>query len=160
MNNDNVIDLLDESIALEMNMASLYQIFQQALTDDALFWGELAREELDHATLIKSVKENLGTDIDKLPNDFLCESLEKLKATNKKIIQTINNSRESSPSRKQAFNTAFAFENSAGEIHYNYSMNKITVSPVEEILQELNQNDKDHGQRISRYMETHNIILD
>jgi ferritin len=160
MSLDKTIVLLDESIALEMNMASLYQIFQQTFSDDALFWRELTREEMDHATLLKSAKENLGTDCDKLPNDFLCESLEKLKATNKKITQNINDFRDTCPSRKQAFNTAFAFENSAGEIHYNYFMNKLAVSPLEEILQELNQNDKNHGQRIRSYMEKNNIILD
>ena len=160
MSNEKILTLLDESIALEMNMASFYQVLQQAFTEDSLFWSQLAQEELDHATLLKSTKENLGTDCEKLPNDFLCESVDKLKATNQKISQIINNFRESCPSRKEAFNTAFAFENSAGEIHYNYFMNKITVSPVEEILQELNQNDKDHAQRIRSYMEKNKIALE
>ncbi|HIJ78297.1 MAG: hypothetical protein OEY01_03195 [Desulfobulbaceae bacterium] len=160
MDNDKLITLLDESIVLEMNMASLYRIFQHEFADDALFWGQLAEEELGHAALLRSVKEHLGTDCDELPKIFLCESLDKIKATNQNIAGQLDKIRADCPSRRKAFDLAFALENSACEIHYNYFMNKIAVSPVEEILQELNQNDKDHAQRISKYMANNNIDMD
>lgn len=48
---------LDESIKLELNLATLYTLFHDSFEEDEDFWWELAMEERGHASLLQQEKK-------------------------------------------------------------------------------------------------------
>ena len=150
--------LIHESIQLELNVAELYKIFNQAFKKDAVFWFELFIEEENHASLFKDMEK-----IDILPIEFFMEILspllEELKEKNKNIASFIAEYKLNPPSRETAFNVALEIEQSAGEIHFQKFMEKESKSPIVQLFQRLNEDDKNHIARLRNYMEKHDIQI-
>ena len=48
---------LEESIALELNIGDLYQLFSAKFEQDFNFWWKLSIEEMNHAALIESIND-------------------------------------------------------------------------------------------------------
>lgn len=152
-------ELFDESIRLELNAARLYDFFRELFREDAIFWGQLAEEEKNHAALLQDGRDRFYP-IGKFPVHILPSSITSIVWANRGIVTLLDKYRERHPTREEAFNTALSLEQSAGEVHYQEFMEKGSSSRVEEIFKDLNRNDKDHALRIRSYMEEHNIIIE
>ena len=152
-----MINLIEESMELELNVSELYQLFHNHLPDDAPFWWELVTEERNHAELIRQGKEHYEPN-GKFPETLLSSKLPELKRANKELAVLISEVKGNPLSRKDSFNTALKLEISAGEIHFQEFMSSDTTATIqEEIFRELNSADKDHAERILKYMNENSI---
>ncbi len=154
----NVASLIDESIRLELNVSELYTIFHGLFPEDAQFWWKLVMEENNHAALIRAAKDYFKP-VDKFPHNLVHDGLQNLIDVNSNLLSLIKKMKEHAPSREEAFNMAFALENSAGELHFQQFMEKESGETTENIFQKLNKDDKDHARRIRLYMEQHGIAF-
>ena len=143
---------LDESIQLELNLATLYTIFNDAFAEDEDFWWELAMEERGHAALLQQEKKQ-PQQSEFFPENLLAKDLQSLIDTNTRITQLISNYKEHVPSRGDALKTAYNLEMAAGESHYQHFLDSPTNSPAANIFKQLNQEDGDHAARILQYMQ-------
>ena len=154
--NEEISELIEESVQLELNVGELYLVFHRAFPDDADFWWRLSLEEKNHAALIRSIKEGFMP-VGILPAELLSSSLGKIREANTAIVTLIARFKTASPSREEAFSIAHNLEESAGEIHFQTFMEKETESTIDQVFQRLNRADKDHATRIRSYMEKHGI---
>lgn len=150
--------IIEESINIELNISNLYAVFHQTFSEDAEFWWRMVLEEKNHAALFRSGFESLEA-INKFPHDLLMKNMDILQAENKKLINIIENYKLIPPSRDEAFNLALKLENSAAELHFQKFMDDDNSSVIDRIFRELNTADKDHAQRLTKYMEEHDIPL-
>jgi len=154
--NNKIAELAEESINIELNVSEIYFLFHTLFTDDSTFWSELALEEQHHATLIRSGIE-LFEPVGAFPHKMLSCDLPLLKETNVKLNSIFEQLKKINPSREEAFNTALDIENSAGELHFQNFQSKTSLSSFEKTFRQLNENDKDHAERILAYMKENNI---
>ena len=152
MEKNRLDELIEESIALEHNVAALYQTFSETLPEDSDFWWQLHLEEKSHASLIRAAKESFAKR-GKFPYDMVADSIEDLKNSNVKIKGLTGHFQANPPTRSGACEIAITLENNAGEIHYTQFMERDAGNPVEAVFQQLNRGDKDHEQRIREYLE-------
>lgn len=151
-----VTSLVEESIRLELTVSELYTIFHGLFPEDAQFWWQLVMEEKNHAALIRAAKDYFEP-VGKFPQDLVHDSLQNLKNVNSNLLSLIGTIKDHAPTREEAFNIAFALENSAGELHFQQFMEKESGETTESVFQRLNKDDKDHARRIRSYMEQHGI---
>ena len=154
MSND-LIKLAEEAMRLEYNVGKLYMIFRDAYPQDADFWWQLVIEENNHAALIKSGLDYFMP-MGVFP-DGMFPSMEDIQATNKELKSLLEQYAADPPAREEAFNVALKTEMSAGEIHFQQTMTKSADSKVLAMFQKLNQDDKDHADRIRAYMQENQI---
>lgn len=143
--------LLEAAIALELNVSGLYGCYANAFGMDRDFWWKLSIEEKNHAALLRSGQLFVKNEI--FPKEILCRNLEELESANREIKRLVQQFQSEPPSREEALRTALRLEESAGELHFQDSMENAPVSKVLEIFQKLNAADKGHAQRIREYME-------
>ena len=105
--NKKLLQLIEESIKLELNVADIYMAFYNTFSEDSDFWRQMVLEEKSHANLIKSGRD---TFLDQFPPRLLTPSLQELCDTNKKLISLLKEYKENPPSRETAFNTALDIE--------------------------------------------------
>lgn len=148
--NDKLPAIIEESINLELNIAMLYKLFSAAYPADKDFWMELFWEEKHHATLIKAMSDALSPS-DEFPEEVVAPSLRRLRTANDKLTSLIEKYTLAPPLRKYAFTVAITTEKSVGEIHYQHGMEAPPSSKYVKIWQKLNEDDKDHVQRIRNY---------
>ena len=153
---DNLLKLLDESIMLELNMSELYVLFSGIFPEDRNFWWRLSLEEKNHAALLKSGKEYFVPN-DKFPSELLDFNIENIMTVNAQIRKYIEMYAAVKPERSEAFSLAYAFENSASELHFQEGITGENVSSNLAIFQALNKDDKDHAERIEFYMKEKGI---
>lgn len=142
--------LLDEFRHIEVSMSEVYSIFQKMFPEDADFWWTLSQEELNHASLISSIKQTF-VPLGKYPafiNEVTFEAAFNEEQQLKDLIERL---KTEDISREEAFQIAFDFENSAMENHYQQFMSSKDINKIDEIFQKLNHYDKDHADRISKY---------
>ena len=156
--NERIKQLLQVSIALELNISDLYQQFSVKFAGDYDFWWKLSIEEMNHAALIESINdvflaENL------LTLDSIEEQIKEIQDMNRLIRQHIETFRFESPERSKAFQIAFEIENSIGEYHFELFMTAQPNSTVMKIMQKLNGDDLNHAKRMKKYMEENHILL-
>lgn len=154
--NSPLIQLAHEAIQLELNVGKLYLLFRQICPDDADFWWKLALEENNHAALIRSGVE-FFMQAGLFPAEILPPVISDLQETNKKLTSLHECYDKNLPSREEAFNLALETERSAGEIHFQRIMTKAADSRILKLFQELNEDDKDHLERIRAYMKEKGI---
>ena len=147
---------LEESIQLELNLAKLYTIFNDCLSDDEDFWWDLAMEEQGHATLLQQEKKQ-PQQKEFFPENLLAKDLQSLIDTNTKISALIDTYSSKPPSRAEAFNIAYDLEMAAGESHFQQFLDSPTNSFSANIFKQLNQEDRDHAARIVQYMKENKI---
>jgi len=153
-----VIQIVEESIDLELNVAALYFLFHFAFPEDAAFWWQLHGEERNHAALLSSVKKTF-IPADAYPAHFLPPFLDKLKSANEELNSLIEKYKKKPPKREEAFLVALAVENSAGEKHFQEFAEKAPQSKIDEAFHNLISHDRDHIRRIREYMERKGIDL-
>jgi ferritin len=151
--------LINESMNLELNVAELYLMFHDLFPEDAAFWWNLVVEEKNHAALFRSGEE-LFLSRSKFPVDLVRGPLQDLIDKNRELSSLIEEYERNPPSREEAFNIALSIENSAGELHFQRFMDKDPGSRMGEIFQQLNQDDKDHVEKISSYMKCNNVRVE
>ncbi len=147
----NITEHLDQSIALELNIARLYSLFHDLFEEDEDFWWQLAIEERNHSALLQNEKKNVSTA--KPPENLLAKDLESLKAANAGLTELLERYAATPPTREEAFRTAYTLENSIGEVHFQEFMDRKSCSLPDELFRQLNQEDKDHAERIRQYMK-------
>jgi hypothetical protein len=147
---------LDEASALETIMADLYSSFERSFAEDAIFWKQLADEELNHAALIQNVKSDPEVSkwfVHDAPDDLVKETIKTMEWATSLVIKYS----EEKPDRLTAFNTAIEVEKTAWELHYQSLMTKKSDKWFVDIVQELNNYDRDHLRRINLYIKEKNI---
>lgn len=153
-----MINLINESMKLELNVSELYLLFHNHFPDDATFWWKLVIEERNHAELIRQGREHYEPE-GKFPETLLCCKLSELKRANEELAVLISKVTVNPLSREEAFNTALKLELAAGEIHFQEFMSNDIATIPEEIFKELNCADKDHAERIRKYMNENSITV-
>jgi len=153
---DSMIEHLEESIKLELNLARLYTLFNDLFPDDEDFWWQLAMEERGHASLLQQEKkEPQPTGF--FPDNLLAADLQTLFEANARILGLIESFSKAAPSREDALRTALDLELAAGEAHFQDFLDTPDPSPAESIFRQLNQEDRDHAERIRAYMQENGI---
>ena len=156
--NNKLLQLIDESIKLELNVADIYMIFYNTFPEDSEFWWNLILEEKNHADLIRSGKSTFLLPR-QFPSELLVSSVQMLYKTNNGLVSLLKKYNKKPPSRESAFNIALDIEKSAGEIHFQLAMEKSPTSSIMKIIQELNKDYKDHINRIRTYMSDKGIEI-
>ena len=98
-----LLQLFDESIQLEHNVAELYKIFCAAFPEDADFWWKLVLEEKNYASLLQSGKDSFAPKT-AFPKGLISSSFEHLQGANKKLVTLIKKYRATPPPREATFN--------------------------------------------------------
>ncbi len=119
--------------------------------DDAAFWWQLHLEERNHASLLRSIK-NTFLPINVYPDGLVLPSLQQLKKTNECLQSLLEKFRDEPPARDEAFSIAMEVETSAGEIHFQRFAEQRHENKIDKIFCRLVSEDKDHLERIQRYM--------
>jgi len=149
-------ELVAESVELELNAAGIYALFHFAFPEDAAFWWQLHLEERNHASLLRSIKETF-LPISVFPEAYALPTLEQLKKTNNRLQELLTEYRKQPPDRTEAFHVALEIESSAGEIHFQRFAEKQHQDKIDKIFSQLIRDDRDHLQRIQRYMQERGI---
>lgn len=151
-----ISQFLDETIKLELNVSELYQFYYARFPKDSQFWWSLSMEEINHASLIRTINDLIFPEGMFTIVNIEAET-EKIKEINRSILSKIEEFRDNKPTRYEAFTYALTLENSSGEIHFELFMNEVQESRVEKIFQKLNGEDKNHAKRINDYMKLNDI---
>ncbi len=154
----NLVDIIAESINLELNISELNLIFYRYFSDNSDFWWTLSLEEKNHAAIIKSAKETLLSK-EKFPEELLSTNVKAIKDANAKILEYLSKFRKKCCSIEEAFNIAYDLENSVTEIHFQKAMEDLNPDSILKVFQELNKSDKDHSIRIQKEMNKLGIKL-
>ena len=153
-----LIQVMNESIKLESNVADLYMLFSEAFPEDCAFWHQLHMEEKNHASIIQSVREAWLSGREP-PLELLAPNVDELIELNNKLASLLEEYENNPPSREIAFYVAFNLEESAGEAHFQRAMEQPPTSTIIEVFQLLNKNDKNHARRICTYMSDNGIEI-
>ncbi|MEI8032097.1 MAG: rubrerythrin family protein [Chlorobiaceae bacterium] len=148
---------LDESIALELNLAKLYTLFHDTLSEDEDFWWQLAMEERGHAALLQQEKKQ-PQPTEFFPEGLIDMDLDELQDANRQVMELIGKFSVVPPSREAAFKAALHMEEAAGEYHYQQFLDNPSNSYSVTIFKQLNQEDRDHAERIKLYMKHNHIV--
>ncbi len=151
-------ELLDLSIAHEINISLLYTLFHELFEEDEDFWWQLSIEERSHAALLRNEK-SAHKHAETVPENLLTNDLDALRASNDRIEYLIEEYTATPPSREEALRTAYEIETSVGELHYQEFMSRKSCSLSDELFKQLNLEDKDHADRIKSYMEANDMML-
>ena len=154
--NDIIRPFLNESIAMELNIGDLYQLFSVKFPQDYDFWWKISIEEMNHAALIESIDDDFLSD-SILSTDSIEKQTEDMRQINLSITDLIERFKLGSPTRSEALKLAYELENSIGESHFEFFMTEKSSSMVVKILQKLNGEDINHAKRINNYMKENGI---
>ncbi len=154
--NKEITDLLAEAVRLEMNIGKLYVRFHQSLPDDGAFWWQLAMEEKNHASLLRSA-DQIASVVHDFPAGLLPEQLQEIRELNARIEARIVAEAAAPSTRNAAFGFALELEQSSGELHFQTFMETVSTGQLSRIFQSLNRGDMDHAQRLRTYMQERGI---
>ena len=152
--------MIEEAIKLELNVAEIYFSFHHRFHEDASFWWQLAVEEKNHALLLRNVEQNF-LNAGMFPSELVGNSLEALINANSELKTILRQVKGGNPpSRASALNLALKLEELAGEIHFQHAMQQVDPpSEAIKLFQSLNEDDKDHADRIRNYMRQNGIEI-
>ena len=154
---ENLRQLIEEAIQLELNVAEIYLSFHHRFPEDADFWWKIAIEEKNHAALLKNGKQ-FFLDAGMFPDELVGNSLENLINANNELKSILRQEKEAPPSRAVALNLALKLEELAGEIHFQHAMQQVEhPSEAIQLFQNLNEDDKNHADRIRNHMRQNGI---
>ena len=148
---------LEESVALELNIGDLYQLFSAKFPEDYNFWRNISIEEMNHAAIIESINDIFFAE-NILPADSIEQQIKELKKMNVVIKERIEQFKFGSQVRLEAFNFALELENSIGESHFELFMTAKPNSTVMKIFQKLNGEDINHAKRLEKYMSENGSV--
>jgi len=146
------IEIINESIDLEKNVAELYRLFHELFPVDRDFWWTLYNEELNHASILKVCLDFIRTGLG--CEDMIYPDIHELKYLNSELVRKRREYAETPPDKKTAYRYAIHIESMAYEMHYNDVMNNEYPSEVVEVFKKLNGDDKDHAERIQKLLDS------
>lgn len=141
------LEVLEESIILEENIAKLYRKYSAIYSKDKAFWKKMVIEEVKHGSLLKGIK-NIYLGGKSFPENMLYDDVQEIKDANKEIENYLVKLAEENISLLEAYEFAYKIENSAYELHYEKEMQLPASSDLMEMFQKLNHFDKDHARRV------------
>lgn len=147
-------EYIDQLVNLELNASEIYRLFSELNELDKDFWWGLSMEEVNHASLLKSIHYYVNLDI--FPDEMIFKNIQEVIDINKYLIDIIEDFKKN-PSRKRSFDIAIEIENSAAESHFEKVMTKQTDNNVLNVFKKLNKDDINHLNRILKYMKENNI---
>ena len=157
---ENINQLIEEAIRLELKVAKIYLGFHHRFPEDADFWWKLAIEEKNHASLLRN-GEQYFLKAGMFPCELVGSSLEALITANHDLERILQQEKEAPLPRASALNLAIKLEELAGEIHFQHAMQEKEMrSEALMLFQSLNEDDKDHADRIRDYMRRKGIAED
>jgi ferritin len=145
-----LLNYIDQAIALEVNTANLYRLFAKKCPQDREFWFRLEVEEMNHAALLRAGKEFAV--FNKFPAGLLPENIRQLADTNQLIIDGMDKFMKN-PERAYCFELAIELENEAGELHYQQFMESESQEELATLFKKLNRDDYQHAERIKTYRQ-------
>jgi ferritin len=149
--------ILDQTVQLELNVAALYLSFSEAFPEDRDFWSQLAKEEENHAALLRGGKLESSNE-GRFPAEILTTNLDALIKANKEMEELVKEHKQKPPSsRASACEIALKAEESTGEIHFSCFMRQETNAPLMERLGKVDREDREHMSRIRKYMREKGI---
>ena len=154
--NEGIPALLAEAVRLELNIGKLYVRYHHSLPDDGDFWWQLAMEEKNHASLLRSA-DQIAPVVREFPAGLLPEQLQEVRDLNAMIEARIVAEAATPSDRRAAFAFALELEQSAGELHFQTFMETVSTGQLSKIFQSLNRGDMDHAQRLRTYMQERGI---
>lgn len=141
------LEIFEELIKLELNVADLYLLFSNNLENYKGFWYKLAIEEFNHASILKTALEFYESDLNVLEYFINDKISNNIKNTNKNFdkykLDFLNNK-----TIENAKNIALIIESSDSEINYNKIMINNQNNEILNVLKKLNKDDHDHYERI------------
>ncbi|MBN1675875.1 MAG: hypothetical protein JXR37_32830 [Kiritimatiellae bacterium] len=143
--------LCDESVAFEKNMAALYKLYAALYRDDAGFWQELQIEEEQHVSIVTNLYETYAP-LGLFPTNLLDTDLGRLRAANRQVEFALARFNGRPPSKHEAYAFAVRMEESSGEMYYREAMIKDSNDEILDLVQQVNNNDKNHAVRIRDFM--------
>jgi hypothetical protein len=158
MNEQQLTQLITESIKLEFNVADLYMIFCKTFPEDYGFWYQLHIEEKNQASIIQCAREAWLSGKE-FPLEILSPNVDELMRLNTNLTFLLEEYNQSPPSREIAFNVALDLEESAGKVHFQDAMEQPPSSTLMELFHMLNADDKEHAGRIRTYMRDNGIEI-
>lgn len=144
--------LLESSVELELGMSELYFLYTKLFPEDREFWEKLAKEEVNHASLLRSGHIYLEQGL--LPQEIVYKDISALKSTIKWIQMLIKKYSQKEPTFEDAYFEAIKLESSTAEFHFQVLMTEETDSKIVKIFQELAGDEKDHNRRILDLLTT------
>ena len=150
--NAQITELFEEAIKLERSVAALYLTYARLFPEHGEFWARLSQEEENHAAIIRSGMEQLYQ-FDLFPLQALATDVGSIKRNCQEIKDKIELFEISPPDLKSACEFAISIENGAGESHYQVTIDSAEKSRALIIFKNMASNDKDHADRIRKFLE-------
>lgn len=150
--NEKLRELIDESIALELNMHELYKLFSEAYKEDQDFWWRLSLEEGNHASLIEGIKKLILDGV--IPRQMLPVDPAIIRAANRTIMNLREEFGKTAFPRERTLEEGLRMETQAAEQHLQVFLSKSTDSRIVKVFQQLHAADKNHAERIRQYGDT------
>lgn len=147
---DNILENIDAAIALEFALSKLYEYFSERFPKEKNFWDELHIEEINHASLLKTVKDFSKIKI--IPEALIMDNIEEYEKTIEKIENSMNE--EFIPDLNSAFEFAYSLEKSSGEIHFQKAITNEDPDEISKIFIYLNRQDLNHASRILNFWKS------
>lgn len=147
--NSTVTATINAAIALEYALSKLYEYYCERFPEQRNFWNELMIEEINHASLLKTVKD--FSKIDYLPKGLFMKNVRAYHKTIKTIKESMNIERI--PDLNAACEFAYSMEKSSGEMHFQEALSKNDPDVVTKIFIQLNGRDLNHASRILKYWQ-------
>ena len=144
-------ELIHEAIRAETNMAELYTWYAKTFPEDREFWETLSEEEKKHASLIRLAQDVLSEK--QLSQLFVYDNLDKLKQVNEIVESLIEKYHKDPPEKSEAYNNAAKLESNSFESFYQRKMTDTPQSDDMNVFQKLNEDSKDHAERIKELLE-------
>ena len=119
--NDNQIQLFQRAIQVELTVSKIYNLFSTIFKQDRKFWQKLAKEEKNHAILLRSGLLEYW-DINLFPQELLYSDINQLIAFNKDLEKYLSEYSIHHPDQKTAYHFALQIELSNQEKQYSYTL--------------------------------------
>jgi len=144
---EKITEYLNESIKLELNVSNLYMLFSEKLKSNKEFWYRLSIEEVNHASLLETIKSFFESNV-KVEHLLDVEHINELIEFNK-LFPVFIKSFSDEPTIEKSKEIGIFIEQSIAETHYQNIMELSTDDKIINIFQQLNKDDKDHFKRIN-----------
>jgi len=140
---DKVKLMLEESVKFELEAYKIYGIFKESNKTDSEFWGIIAEEELDHASLLKKCI-SLHSDNTEILDIISTVDIEIIADARKNAERYITEF-QNNPTPQKAWELAIKIENSIVESAYQKFMDSMPDSKLRELFQLLNGREQSRG---------------
>jgi len=138
-------------IDLETQVGKIYSMFAEQFCEDRDFWARLAEEEMEHASLLRTHLEFL---VESKPvfDSLAPEKKETFLAVHRRITAILAEIKTVQVTRMDAHSVALQIEQSAGEAHFQETIERDDPRVPVAVFANLASADKDHARRIQEHM--------